>query len=198
MTIKTLPATFADHTLDIIIIGNERWAMGRQVGHCIGFSHERNFKRLFQKHQTEFDTSDTMVVEIPDRLGRMQLTRLFSHKGVAKLAMLAQTPRAAHFRDWAAQQLTSPPVPPPAPALPADLRTGLARLWRAQPQAGKLLRYWQRGFTNVEAAKLLDLGVSTVRRRRREAEALGLVAPPAQLAVHQARALRLVGGTHHG
>lgn len=82
--------------------------------------------------------------------------------------------------------------------LPAELRAGLARLWRAQPQAGKLLRYWQRGFTNVEAAKLLDLGVSTVRRRRREAEALGLVAPPAQLAVHQARALRLVGGTHHG
>lgn len=82
--------------------------------------------------------------------------------------------------------------------LPAELRAGLARLWRAQPQAGKLLRYWQRGFTNGEAAKLLDLGVSTVRRRRREAEALGLVAPPAQLAVHQARALRLVGGTHHG
>lgn len=184
MTIKTLPATFADQTLDIVIIGNERWAMGPQIGAALGypFDPSKAIRKIYQRNHTEFDTSDTMVVEIPDRLGRMQLTRLFSHKGVAKLAMLAQTPRAAQFRDWAAQQLTSPPVPPPAPPLlpsrrppsPPISRISRARIMTAlrtrYPMLGPIRRWFHMGLTDQEVQVLTRDSYS--RRQVRELRAL--------------------------
>lgn len=183
MTITTLPATFADQTLDIIIIGNERWIRGPQIGAALGYGYfpAKAVRQLYQRHRAEFDTSDTMVVELPSS-GGMQLTRLFSHKGVAKLAMLAQTPRAAQFRDWAAQQLTSPPVPPPAPPLlppsrppsPPISRISRARIMTAlrtrYPMLGQIRRWFHMGLTDQEVQVLTRDSYS--RRRVRELRAL--------------------------
>lgn len=203
MTISTLPATFAGHNLDIIIIGNERWAMAPQIATPLGFARPGAIRSLYQRHRREFDTSDTLVVELPDRLGRMQLTRLFSHKGVAKLAMLAQTPRAAEFRDWAARTLTTPKPEPellltPAPALPKGTLADLRRLWLAQKGGRALLRYARLGLGTAEIARLLGCGPNAVRKRRRMAEALGLIEPPANLAQLRARSplLKLVEARH--
>lgn len=200
MTISTLPAAFAGYQIDIIIIGNERWVRGGQIGHPLGLTHRRSLDRLLQKHRHEFDTSHTMVVELPTRGGN-QLTRLFSEKGVAKLAMHAQTPEGARFREWAARTLTTPKPAPElllAPALPKELRDELARLWLDKKGARALLRYARLGLGNAEIARLLRCGPNTVRKRRRTAEALGLIEPPANLAQLRARSplLKLVEAQH--
>lgn len=189
---------FQDVQLDVYHLNNERWLTLPQIVGGLGMTR-KSLDMIYKRHRSEFTPDMTGIIQIPTGTRGSQQTRVFSRRGVELICMLAKSDRAASFRVWVLDQLEERrQSSPPAPALPAELRAGLARLWRAQPQAGKLLRYWRRGFSNGEAAKLLDLGVSTVRRRRREAEALGLVAPPPGLAVHQARALRLVGGTHHG
>lgn len=177
MTITTLPATFADQTLDIIIIGNERWIRGPQIGAPLGYGYfpEKAVRKLYQRHAAEFDTSDTMVVELPSS-GGMQLTRLFSHKGVAKLAMLAQTPRAAEFRDWAARTLTAPaqtPRPPvaalPRPPAPPLSRSSRSRLMSALRQRYPLLErmrgWWWRCLTDKEV-QLLTREAYSLRQLR--------------------------------
>lgn len=161
MTITTLPADFAGHSLDIIIIGNERWIRGPQIGGALGYvySPAKAVQKIYQRNAAEFDSSDTMVVELPSS-GGMQLTRLFSHKGAAKLAMLAQTPRAAEFRDWASRMLTTPPQPtPPAPTLPPPPPPALSRASRAKlmnalrgryPLLNRMRRWFHLGLTDAE------------------------------------------------
>lgn len=108
MSIQTLPAQFEQHNLDIIIIGNERWARGSQVGLALGFAFsQQSMNKLHSRNKHEFGVDDTMVVELPTA-GGAQLTRLYSAKGIAKVAMFANTDKAAAFRDWAAQMLTTP------------------------------------------------------------------------------------------
>ena len=137
MTITTLPAQFESHTLDIIIIGNERWARGSQIGLALGFIFsQQSMNKLYSRNKAEFGDDDTMVVELQTQ-GGLQLTRLYSAKGIAKVAMFAATPKAAAFRDWAATMLTTareePPARPLEPLLldtPADLRDEIIDLQR--------------------------------------------------------------------
>ena len=108
MTITTLPAQFEQTPLDIVIIGNERWVRGYQIGSALGYvSSAAAMAKLYRRNSKEFHDDDTMVVEMPSAGGR-QLTRLYSAKGVAKIAMLANTEKAAGFRDWASTMLTTP------------------------------------------------------------------------------------------
>lgn len=201
MTIQTLPATFAGHNLDIIIIGNERWLGGTQIGTALGYTFSPNtaIRKLYNRHSREFDISDTLVVELPSTGGK-QLTRLFSHKGVAKLAMLARTERAVEFRDWAARVLTSPPPQPEppqpelilAPAWPGGVMGDLAKMFIERRGNKALVRYAKLGLGNAEIGRLLGCVRTNITRRRRMAEALGLLEPPANLAQLRARGARLL------
>jgi hypothetical protein len=128
MTISTLPAQFEHIPVDIVNVGNERWVVGAQIGHAMGYATGGHaIGKIYKRHAHEFQTDDTMVVEIPTAAGK-RMTRLYSAKGIAKIAMLADTPKAAAFRDWAAGVLTTPTAPEPETLLlapPADLRDEL-------------------------------------------------------------------------
>ena len=56
-----------------------------------------------------------------------------------------------------------------------------------QPHYSRLIRYKGMGLTHVEIAKLLELGVSTIRRHVRQLEQWGLLTPPANLAHQQSQ-----------
>jgi hypothetical protein len=135
---------------------------------------------IYSRNAAEFGLDDTMVVELRTS-GGLQLTRLFSDKGVAKIAMLASTPKAAAFRDWAATVLTTPrelaPLALPAPALPPEVRRALINHYNLRG----FLRYAKLGLTGREIGKLLGVSPDSIRKRRRLAESLGLISPPANI-----------------
>jgi hypothetical protein len=200
----TLQEAFNGHSIDIIALHGSRWVMGGQIGHPIGYEHQRAFKRLISKHRDEFGLDDMMVVELPDRLGRMQLTRIFSEKGVTKLAMLAQTPRAAAFRDWAARVLTEPrPVAQPVLEMHGGF-SGTALMYlrqrfKADPRHRKVMRYAKLGLKPFEIARLVDWHAHHVRKAMRAAEALGFIeATSEQLALRtRATTGNLIGARKH-
>jgi prophage antirepressor-like protein len=195
VTITTLPAQFEQIPIDILIIGNERWARGSQVGSALGYSHAGvSMRRLYNRNAKEFGTDDTMVIELPTA-GGPQLTRLYSAKGIAKIAMLADTPKAAAFRDWAAKVLTTQPVAAqpalPAPAMSATALRDIRQLWLKQGQNRRFLRYQKAGLKIPEILLLCGWkNKSTVTSKRRTAEALGLLQPPPYLETRRLQAAR--------
>ena len=85
MTTQILPATLEGHQLDIIIIGSERWARSDQIGLALELAFpSRAIRKIFKRHEHEFNDTDTMVVQLPTKSGR-QLIRLFSAKGAMKI-----------------------------------------------------------------------------------------------------------------
>ncbi len=181
MSINTLPATFEGQNLDIIIIGNERWAMGAQIGHSLGYTMGAHaIGKIYKRNRSEFGLDDTMVVELPDALGRDQLTRLYSAKGIAKLAMFANTPKAAAFRDWAAAVLTTPRSEPELlltqPVIGKTALNELTSFWLRHKPNRKFLKYAGMPLSDSEVALLCGWKArSTVTKTRRAAEVLGLI-----------------------
>jgi DNA-binding NarL/FixJ family response regulator len=111
----------------------------------------------------------SVVLELDSGNGR-QLTRLFSPRGAALIAMLAKTPRAAAFRAWVLDVLESAPVPA-LPILPTPDRA--ARF--LTPEARALLRYHGLGLSGPEIAKLLDKSPKTISRWRSDLRAAGFL-----------------------
>lgn len=203
MTINTLPALYQGQNLDLTVIGGERWLRSSQIGLALGFAFaQQSMNRIYKRNSHEFGPEDTMVVELPTN-GGPQLTRLYSAKGVAKIAMFANTPRASAFRDWAARQLTSP-EPVTAPVLSATALAELRTAWLAMGKHRQFLRYAKMGLSAREIGLLLGWKTSgPITKKRRAAEALGLLVPPANLAsLQQTARLRLPmrqaqGGASH-
>ncbi len=191
MTITTLAAHFDGQHLDIYTIHGTRWVRGNQIGYALGLTFPRvAMDKIHKRNAEEFGPDDTMIVDLPTA-GGIQPTRVFSQKGVVKIAMFARSAKAAAFRDWAARMLTSPQPAPElllAPALSLSTQRELSIFWLKHPANRKFIRYAAKALNNAEIALLCGWKcASTVRAKRRTAEALGLIAPPANLASLQSR-----------
>lgn len=182
MSMQKLPALFEGQPIEITVIGGERWVRGPQVGAALGFADPgKAIRKIFSRNGREFSIDDAMVVEIAGQSGGPQLTRLFSATGVAKIAMLANTPRAAAFRDWAARMLVHGPaaetapkaIPSPDPYAP-NVMTELRQCF-VKACGARFVRYLAMDLTTAELKKLTGYTAVTIARKRRAAEALGLV-----------------------
>ena len=173
-------AVFDGQDIEVLGIDGTPWIRGCQLCHPLGVS-ERTIKRLYKRHKSEFTEGMTAVVELPTE-GGPQLTRLFSPRGAALIAMLANTERAARFRAWVLDVLEARPAPAadPAPGAPTAVLTALQEeVLRARPRWQAIRRYAGMGLGRNEIARLLSLDPATVRKERRRMEACGLIAPPA-------------------
>lgn len=171
MTIETLPATFEGQSLDIYSIHGERWMMANQIGLSLELTFPSiAINKICKRNADEFGHDDTMLVDLPDALGRMQPTRVFSHKGIVKIAMFAKTPKAAAFRDWAARVLTTPQM-----AMDGEVLAEVQKVWLAIKPHRDFVRYAQMALSSREIAKLTGWGHGTVFNRRKTAKALGLL-----------------------
>jgi prophage antirepressor-like protein len=191
MSIINMPSIYDGHQLSIIIIGNERWLRSSQIGLALGYSFpQQSMNRIFKRNGSEFGVEDTMLVELPTDSGP-QLTRLFSDKGIAKIAMLASTPKAAAFRDWAAQMLTAPkPELLLTSPFSATARSELRKAWLAYGKNRKFLKYQMAGLSMAEIMLLCGwTHSSTVSAKRRAAEDLGLIQPSPHLALYRRKAI---------
>lgn len=82
--------------------------------------------------------------------------------------------------------------------VPNGLRETVAKYaLAAHPQWKRIIGYVRRGFSNAEVAKMLGCGPDWIRKQRREMEALGLIAPPADLDRRRAAVPALRSGLIH-
>jgi BRO family, N-terminal domain len=194
---NSLPAHFSGNPINIITLHGQPWIMGGQIGHSLGYADpSREVARMIRRNPNEFTLDDMMVVQLPDALGRLQLTRIFSRTGAIKIAMLSKTDRAVAFRDWAARTLANPADAPSfhwqdkiSPSAKHDLKC----FWLKHKPNRKFLKYAGLPLSNREVAILCGWkSPTTVVTKRRAAEALGLIAPdPGRLPSNLQRHLEL-------
>lgn len=199
----TSTVQFQDASLDVFDHNNARWVRSTQIGRALGLAMNADaVNKIFKRHRREFAPEMTALIWV-DSGGGVQKTRVFSARGAALIAMLANTEKAAAFRAWALDVLEAAP----APALPAGPETRTAQLHEmlgkmatetrelvehnraleravlaTSPLWRRLKSYRERGFSNMEMAKLTDLSPAVIRKHLRAMEAAGLLAPPANLA----------------
>ncbi len=187
MQLMTLPERFGETSFDAVIIGDEKWLRGPQIGAALGLADPtRAVQKIWDRNQSEFDDSTTMVVQIPTGGGR-QLVRLYSARGAALIAMKAKTARAEAFRRWVLDVLEGvADQSPVAPGeMPAGVRNTLQAMFVQRKGNTALIRYRQMGLGPAEIGRLLGVRANGVSVRLRAAEFLGLLEPAGDIDHHR-------------
>lgn len=184
MKIETLPERFEGTAIDVVIFGGEKWLGGQQIADALGFKNPRQAASdMYRRNKSEFDDSTNIALEMTTA-GGVQLVRLFNARGASLFAMKAQTPKGEAFRRWVLDVLEgstdSAPVEPGA-GIPAGVLHNLRMMFLQRKGGTTLVRLVNAGLATHEIAKVLEVTPNSVSMRRRVAEFLGLVAPPADL-----------------
>lgn len=193
-----ITATFAARVIEH---AGQRWITAEDAGRCLGHdpsNARRGAIKIYERHGDEFSPADTCVVNLTTQ-GQARTLRIFSASGCTLLSMFASTPRAKEFRAWAKRELALTPSPLPAAegagvreAREALLTLPLERLAKLR----RIKRYVEGGLARGEINMLMGWHPSkpsdTLRKYRRQAESLGLIAPPPELAAQRERAQRLL------
>lgn len=179
--------TFQGVTLDTIAINGQDWVNGGQIGHALQLADPtRSIGRLFKRNRQQFTPDMTTAIELPTATG-LRLTRVYSPRGVALLCLLSRSPVADRFRAFVLDRLEG------QGAAQEDMRGMLeeaqAALLAARPDWARIKRYLDLGLKGWEIRRILKCDQSTLRRKRRAMEAVGLIAPPADLQQRQVRAM---------
>ena len=179
--------TFEGVTLHTITINGQDWVNGNQIGSCLELSFpDKAIAKIFKRNRHQFTPEMTTAIELPTATG-VRLTRVYSPRGVALLCLLSRSPVADRFRAFVLDRLESGNTDDGA-----LLARTQAALLVARPDLARIRRYLDLGLAPWEIRRLLGCSDDTLRRRRREMEALGLIAAPANLAALQAQAVRLL------
>ena len=180
MTSLPVQAEFNGQSLDIIVIGGDRWLRGSQLVTPLGFTDQNAIRNILRRNPDDFGLAETMLVSLPAAKGGEQLTRIFSERGAGKLALLAKTPQSTIFRSWVMDRLTAPQSPPVLElhgGIGKTAQNELRTFWLRHTPNRKFLKYVAMPLSNSEIAKLCDWKTAgTVTKKRRAAEVLGLIA----------------------
>ena len=179
--------TFEGVTLDTITINGQDWIRGPQIGAALELVNPaKAIRKVYTRNRHQFTPDMTMTIGV-QTAGGEQLTRVYSPRGVALLCLLTRSPVADRFRAFVLDRLESGGADDGA-----LLARTQAALLAARPDLAQIRRYLDLGLAPCEIRRLLGCSENTLRRRRREMEALGLIAAPANLAALQAQAVRLL------
>lgn len=89
---------YDNHRLDIVPRDGQSWFRSGQIAPPLGLS-ERQVRKLQSRHAGKFTSRETTLMILPTP-GGMQEVRVFSMRGLMKLAIYARTDQSIHFHDW--------------------------------------------------------------------------------------------------
>lgn len=180
---NALVSQFNPSQIAIIDHNGGKWLTSEQLGLALGYLPENartSINRLYNRHIEEFSEHDSTEVKLTAIDGKLRELRIFSQSGCILASFFANTPNAKAFRAWAKEKLAEPA----ADMLQVDRDTLQYAFDRAQrleaayltvcPDMARLLRYLEMGLNQAEAAKLLGIAPSNVRRRLKQLADLGL------------------------
>jgi prophage antirepressor-like protein len=169
---------FQETALDVIQMEGQNWLRGPQLGAALGFSgdHQKAIRTLYKRNAAEFTPEMTTALELPSA-GGMQLTRIFSARGAALLAMLAKTDKAATFRAWVLDVLENRHEQSEEMEILRRFNTLLrVHLLAANPIWNQIERYIEAGYKVTEIARFTRRSVSLISRHHEEMKHCGVVA----------------------
>lgn len=79
--------------------GGEYYTTAAEVADALGYADARKVSNLYNKRKGEFRDAETCVLKVRTQ-GQSRSVRVFSPRGAMKVAILAETEKAAEFRDW--------------------------------------------------------------------------------------------------
>lgn len=100
---------FNDHNFALIERDGKTWLTATDIATALGYKRSDQVSRIFERHEREFTTSMTAVVETVS-LGNANLineARVFSLRGAHLIGMFSRTSKGEEFRRWVLDQLDS-------------------------------------------------------------------------------------------
>lgn len=91
---------FQGRTLTFTEVAGEFWLSGSDVARALGYGSHREVTKLFARHEAEFKAGEAEVVKLTTSDGKSRRMSAFSPRGLLRLAIHADTPTAAAFRDF--------------------------------------------------------------------------------------------------
>ncbi len=161
---------FQNQNIEIITVNGESYLNGNQIGSCLELAFPaKAVAKIYRKHKKEFMPEMSIAVEMPTTTGN-KLTRLYSLRGAALIAMYAQTPVAAQFRAFILDVLEGKQ----STKVQAEQLNFLRReLLRICPEWAKILRCHQAGLSAKEIGKVVGKSKDTVNRQLQRMHACG-------------------------
>ena len=89
---------FDQHRFDVVQREGTYWFRSGQIAPALGVT-ERQVRKLHTRHVEKFGASESTLVVLPTS-GGMQEVRVFSLRGLMKLAIYARTDNSFHFHGW--------------------------------------------------------------------------------------------------
>ncbi|MBI5570279.1 MAG: hypothetical protein HY914_10075 [Desulfomonile tiedjei] len=100
--LATLPG-FSNQNLEVIELDGERFVTLRAIGRALGHADPIDCRKIIERHADEF-AGKVRVFSLSTIKGQRNCP-VINFRGVIRLAMLSNAPRAIEFRDWAEQLL---------------------------------------------------------------------------------------------
>jgi len=169
---------FQQTALEVIRMEGQNWLRGPQLGAALGFSgdHQKAIRTLYKRNAPEFTPEMTTALELPSK-GGMQLTRIFSARGAALLAMLAKTDKAADFRAWVLDVLENQQEQSEEMEVLRRFNVLLrTHLLAANPIWNQIERYVEAGYRIEAIARFTRRSVALISRHHEEMKRCGVVA----------------------
>lgn len=172
---------FHDQELRVIDLEGQRWLNAFQIGTGLGFSNPGNaIRKIYHHHKSEFTPDMTTLIELPTTTGP-KMTRIFSARGAALLAMLAKTERAAEFRAWVLDVLEQRVDCPVKPGNDGKGDLGILLTGTQKPHGWDIwphvARYAALGLDGGEIARLLDRKTNYIQKTAQAMRRAGLSIP---------------------
>lgn len=172
---------FQDQNIEIITVNGESYLNGNQIGSCLELAFPaKAVAKIYRKHKKEFMPEMSIAVEMPTTTGN-KLTRLYSLRGAALIAMYAQTPVAAQFRAFILDVLegkqSTKAQAEQIKQLKLQINTLQTAFLCASDLFSKIWDYNQKGLSTKEIARLI---LKSPRRIRECLQALEFMGFPVQ------------------
>ena len=98
---------FNEHNFLIVERNGRNWLTATDIAKALGYSRSDQISRIYLRHEREFSTEMTAVVE-NTTLGHINLSsemRIFSLRGAHLIGMFSRTAKGQAFRAWVLDQL---------------------------------------------------------------------------------------------
>lgn len=161
---------FQDHTLEFVEINGDKYLNGAQIGQCLNLSQGSHaVGKIYKRNRKEFTPEMSIAAEMPTTTGN-KLTRLYSLRGAALIAMYAQTPVAAQFRAFILDVLEGKQS---TKAQAEQINAIRMEILRLKPEWQRIMYYSAVGLSAREIGKIMGRCKDTIRKERARIKACG-------------------------
>lgn len=145
---------FENHNIDFIEIDGKKYISSANMANALEYSSSKSITNLFNARKTEFvEGEDYMVIDMMTVKNAPYKQIFFSMEGVIGITMLAQTPKAVAFRQWARKTLTNLQQAPQLPKMDSAYFLQISQLM-AEKEA--LIEKQQKTIGSLEYANKLN------------------------------------------